>query len=145
MSSQRTSQPPHHISSFESPEGYLTFLAQLLQHIITKAIGNRKHKTTTYKQSFRLSNSTSIIEQMTRNAREVPERQPEYWTAELVPVEPRKKALLIGIQYERDEESGEEDEANALRGPHADVASMRDLLIGASLSCPTLTSVLTAI
>ncbi|KAF8069274.1 caspase domain-containing protein [Lyophyllum atratum] len=54
-------------------------------------------------------------------------RRPEFWT-EAVERKPQKKALLVGIQYERDEEEDEEG-ANALRGPHKDVAAMRDLLI----------------
>ncbi|GLB42506.1 putative to MEROPS cysteine peptidase family C14 [Lyophyllum shimeji] len=54
-------------------------------------------------------------------------RRPEYW-AERVERKPRKKALLVGIQYERDEEEAGET-ANALRGPHKDVAAMRELLI----------------
>ncbi|KAG5640342.1 hypothetical protein DXG03_009143 [Asterophora parasitica] len=52
-------------------------------------------------------------------------RRPELW-AEAVDRPPKKKALLVGIQYERDEEG---DEANVLRGPHRDVAEMMDLLI----------------
>lgn len=48
----------------------------------------------------------------------------------MVESKPRKKALLVGIQYEHDEE-GDKEGANALRGPHRDVAEMRELLIGA--------------
>ncbi|KAF5378727.1 hypothetical protein D9615_006873 [Tricholomella constricta] len=54
-------------------------------------------------------------------------RRYEYW-GEAEERKPQKKALLVGIQYERDEE-GDGDEANVLRGPHRDVAEMRDLLI----------------
>jgi hypothetical protein len=43
---------------------------------------------------------------------------------------PKKKGLLIGIQYENDTEDSDDDEANVLRGPHQDVAAMRKLLIG---------------
>lgn len=41
----------------------------------------------------------------------------------------KKKALLVGIQYE-DDADGDEESANALRGPHTDVEEMRKLLIG---------------
>ena len=43
---------------------------------------------------------------------------------------PRKRALLIGIQYEADRKDGLRD-ANPLKGPHTDVEGMRKLLIGA--------------
>lgn len=42
----------------------------------------------------------------------------------------QKKALLVGIQYENDANGSSDDVANVLRGPHQDVAAMRNLLIG---------------
>ncbi|KAG5639054.1 hypothetical protein H0H81_007312 [Sphagnurus paluster] len=62
-----------------------------------------------------------------------PGRRPEYW-AGATERPPQKKALLVGIQYERDVD-GEGDAANVLRGPHRDVTDMRDLLIGAFKNC----------
>lgn len=58
-----------------------------------------------------------------------PGRRPEFWNPEAPELSPKKKALLVGIQYEDDEDGGEEG-ANALRGPHRDVTDMRELLIG---------------
>ncbi|RDB26940.1 Metacaspase-1 [Hypsizygus marmoreus] len=57
-----------------------------------------------------------------------PGRRPEYW-GDAPDRQAKKKALLVGIQYERDEEDGDVEGANALRGPHRDVAEMRELLI----------------
>jgi len=61
-----------------------------------------------------------------RHCNDPPDGRPEL---PYVPArEPRKKALLIGIQYNVDRTEG----ANPLNGPHSDVAEMRQLLIGLS-------------
>ncbi|KAF9460212.1 caspase domain-containing protein [Collybia nuda] len=57
-----------------------------------------------------------------------PGRRPEYWSQDAPQPPPKKKALLVGIQYEEDAD-GDEEGANVLRGPHRDVAEMRELLI----------------
>jgi hypothetical protein len=61
-----------------------------------------------------------------------PSRRPERldWAEAVLERRPKKRGLLIGIQYENDTEDSDDDEANALRGPHQDVAAMRALLIG---------------
>ena len=52
------------------------------------------------------------------------------WTEKELERKPKKKALLVGIQYDNGVNGGGEDAANVLRGPHQDVADMRQLLIG---------------
>lgn len=53
------------------------------------------------------------------------------WTETALERKPQKRALLVGIQYEKDADNSDDDVANSvLRGPHQDVTDMRDLLIG---------------
>lgn len=51
------------------------------------------------------------------------------WTEMALERKSQKKALLVGIQYENDANGSSDDVANVLRGPHQDVAAMRNLLI----------------
>ena len=53
------------------------------------------------------------------------------WSEAALERKPQKRALLVGIQYENDANDSDDDVSNSvLRGPHQDVADMRDLLIG---------------
>lgn len=53
-----------------------------------------------------------------------------------LPVQPKRKALLVGICYnprkndDIDGEGGEDGQNLVLKGPHRDVLGMKDLLLG---------------